>query len=102
MFSNNTFVYLAGDFNARNPDGYFDELSDIYLISQPHLNKYITLENLSVQLNIVSRDHRMNAHCVGLIEVCSNHNLFILNGRMGKDKNLGRYIFIGENLLLTM
>jgi hypothetical protein len=35
-----------------------------------------------------------------LLEFCKGNSLFIVNGRVGKDKNIGRFTFWGSHLLV--
>ena len=46
----------------------------------------------------VLQDNIANKKCK-LIDICINNDLFILNGRFGKDKSLGKCTFRGKSLI---
>ena len=45
-------------------------------------------------------DKNANKNGRKLIDICINNNLFILNGRFGKDKHVGRCTFIEQSLMI--
>ena len=47
------------------------------------------LERLGIQINRVSMNERKNNSGFRLIDLSKNHNLIILNGRFGQDRNVG-------------
>ena len=86
--SNTTkYVCLLGDFNARtsSDDEEHNDISNF-------VNNYTgVLNSLSLALAIkqVSQDKTKNRYGNLLLNFCKGHNLFIMNERMGKDKNVG-------------
>lgn len=70
-------------------DPFLDDLFGIDPDSRDHFDKYTVLE----ELNRSPKDGRANAHGLRFIELCRNNNLFILNGRGGKDAHIGEYTF---------
>jgi len=68
--SDHKYVILAGDFNGRvgsmkdyiTTDPHLNDIFDIDDDIQSQLDKYKTLEKLSVPLARTSQDHRTNAH----------------------------------------
>ena len=51
------------------------------------------LESLNIPLERSSMDTKTNNSGYWLTDVCKNNNLFIVNGRVGKDKGVGRKTF---------
>ena len=51
------------------------------------------LESLNIPLERSSRDTKTNNSGYWLTDVCKNNNLFIVNGRVGKYKGVGRKTF---------
>ena len=107
MCSEHKYVYLAGDVNARTSqlndfipsDPFLNDYFDIDSESQSFLDKYTILENLSIPLNRSSSDRKTNSHGIKLIELCRNNNLFILNGRIGKDQTLRSFTFRDRSII---
>ena len=98
MCSQHKYVTLAHDTNARtgnlkdflDPDTLFQDYFDFSNVSDEFLNKHIELQILSIPLeDRCNSDHKTNTHGFRLIEICCNNNIFILNGRLFKDKNGG-------------
>jgi len=95
------YVFLVGDTNGRTgrlkdftqTDNYLNEYLQIDAEAQAYLNKHALLENLPIPLERCSQDQRTNTHGIRLIELCRNNNLFILNGRLFKDRHLGSFTF---------
>ena len=93
-----TYVCLFGDFNSRtknNPD--YVQLDDIVMenvgleqnIRQDLLNENV-LEELGFTLQRYSQDDKLNNYGNLLLSLCKNNELYIVNGRVGKDRNIGR------------
>ena len=57
------------------------------------------LENMNIPLDSVSRDNKTNTTGYWLIDTCKNNNLFIVNGRFGKDKGIGATTFRDKSLI---
>ena len=99
--STHKYVIITRDFNARTAemkdytenDDFLSELFDfdpetVEFFS--HINK---LEKYDVLRDRQSGDRHTNNSGYKLIDMCKNHNLIILNGRFGKDKAKGNFIF---------
>lgn len=87
-------VCLLGDFNARtsSDDDFIiideEEHNDI----SNFVNNYTgVLNSLSLPIKRVSQDKTKNRYGNLLLNFCKGHNLFIMNGRMGNDKNVGGF-----------
>ena len=65
---------------------------------QMQLEKHTVLENLSISLFRKSRDNNTNTNGHRLIQICRNNNIFILNGRVHKDRNLGNFTFRNKSV----
>jgi hypothetical protein len=105
--SDNKYVFLSGDFNARTgtlkdficSDPHLNDLFDIDNELQQQFDKYSILENLSIPLQRVSMDNKTNMHGFRLIDLCKNNNLFILNGRLSSDKSKGTFTFRNKSVI---
>lgn len=97
---NNQFV-LVGDFNAKTknlddfvqPDDTLIEALDIN--SNDDLFKYFydvqKLDNLHIPLKRVSQcKARPNSFGYKMLDFCKENNVYIANGRIGKDKSVGK------------
>ena len=51
------------------------------------------------KINRVSKDNKINNSGQRLIDICKNHNLFILNGRFGQDNHIGAMTFRNTSVL---
>ena len=95
------YVFISGDMNAQtanmteftSPDdflgrhfGFDDNLIQFY-------DQKAVLEKMGIQVQRKSMDKKKNNNGYKLIEICKNNNMIILNGRYGKDKNIGRMTF---------
>ena len=54
-------------------------------------------ENQNIPLQRGARDTKTNTSGYWLIDTCKNNNLFITNGRVGKDKGVGHKTFRGTS-----
>jgi hypothetical protein len=70
------------------------------LIKNRHVDDYITdfvdnftnvLNNLKMPLNRISMDKSKNKFDNLLLNFCKGNSMFIVNGRVGNDKNIGRF-----------
>lgn len=91
-FSNGIPTILMGDFNARTA-GLSDYVEfDKKLIEQAHLEWCTDLEIDCISDKIkhrCSKDKGVNNNGYKLIELCKNRNVYIVNGRCGKDASKG-------------
>ena len=62
-------------------------------------DKLETLENMNIPLKRASKDRKTNIHGLALLDICRNNELFVLNGRLGRDKNFGELTFRNTSLI---
>ena len=101
------YVYLMGDMNARTSDiddftEVDDFMADYFEFDESLLNYFNEVSMLKVYdipLKRVSLDKSVNKHGEKLLDTCKGNNLFILNGRVGKDKNRGKLTFRDTSIL---
>ena len=94
-------VALTGDANAHTsqlPDYIIEDqfLADHFDFDQTTIdffNKTNLLLKNDMNLNRISKDKKSNSIGNTLLDICKNNNIFILNGRSGKDKGLGNFTF---------
>ncbi|CAG2238601.1 unnamed protein product [Mytilus edulis] len=93
---NSNCIFLLGDFNSRtaNEQDFFN-ISDF----EEHLTDFIdvnefndihVLDDLKIPRIRNSSDTVVNTYGRKLIQFCKNNNMYILNGRVGKDRVLGK------------
>lgn len=106
MCGQSSFVCLTGDMNARTAT-LRDFITADTFIADPFESDQETLQfynqaeqlhTLNINKNRVSRDKHTNNNGYKLIDICINNNLFILNGRFGKDKTEGKLTFRDQSL----
>ena len=77
-------------------------IADFMDFDQSTLN-FFNQANILCSINInkerISQDSKTNTNGYKLIDICRNNNLFILNGRFGKDKRLGKFTFREQSLI---
>ena len=101
MCSSNKYVIISGDVNARTRkltdyvklDHYFSDMFDFDDEIANFFDKTEMLENLNIPLTRSTTDTKTNNSGYWLIDLCKNNNLFIVNGRVGKDKGFGLKTF---------
>ena len=57
------------------------------------------LHTLHMIKDRISQDKHTNNNGFKLIEICINNDLFILNGRFGNDKTIGKLTFRRQSLI---
>ena len=62
-------------------------------------DKTNVLQNLNIPLERASKDHTTNNTGYWMIDTCKNKNLFIINGRYGKDREIGALTFRDQSLI---
>ena len=105
--SNNKYVFINGDLNGRSSrlpdftliDSFVSDLFDFDDSTANFFDKTSLLENLNIPLERASKDHKTNTMGYWLIDTCKNNNLFIVNGRFGKDKGIGTTTFRDKSLI---
>ena len=85
---------ILGDLNARVSDKA-DYLNDNHIVA--HLRDYEEFLNDSVATRRVSCDKQTNKFGKDLISFCKNYMMQICNGRIGEDKDIGQFTFVGPN-----
>ena len=95
---------LIGALNSRT-----GTLNDIFLIENnddvldPSILDYPEIVNTLISLNLPinrsNKDTNVNNNGKKLIELCKCHDLCIVNGRIGSDKNIGNTTFDGTSLI---
>ena len=101
MCSKHEHVFLFGDYNAQTGESleYIetdDFLSDLFDYDQEtinYLNQKPNMLKYNIPLKRKSMDKKKNNHGFRIIELCKNNNLVIGNGRLGRDKDIGRMTF---------
>lgn len=99
--SSNKYVIISGDMNARTAklpdyvtlDQYISDMFDFDDDVANFFDKTETLKNLNIPLDRSSMDVKTNNTGYWLAEMCKKNNLFIVNGRVGRDKGVGRKTF---------
>jgi len=92
--TNYDYICLLGDFNARTaeePDFVetnYDEFSGMLDIDNEGIDM---LNELNIDIQRKSMDHRKNNFGNLLLEFCKYNNMFICNGRMCNDKGVGKF-----------
>ena len=101
MCSKFELLYLFGDFNAQTGglidytdcDEFLANMFDLDQETISFLDQKSRMEQNGIQLIRNSKDKKTNNHGYKLIELCKNNSVFIVNGRVGKDKNVGKMTF---------
>lgn len=107
MCSENEFVFIAGDLNARTGslsdyipnDRFLNEMFDIDGDSRANFEKYRTLKICPYLLIVVRWIKKINARGLMLIDLYRNNNLFIVNGHLGKYANAGHFTFREKSVI---
>lgn len=87
-------LILNGDFNARTghePDfiTYDDNI--------PEMHEYTDILDNPTMIPRTSQDDKVNKYGYELIDFCKTYACYIVNGRIGYDKNRGDFTFINDN-----
>lgn len=107
MCSKYKHVFINGDINGRSSrlcdytalDNFLSDMFEFDENTSRFFDKTEILENLRVPLERSSRDPKTNSTGYWLIETCKNNNLFIVNGRFGKDRGIGATTFRDKSLI---
>ena len=92
---------MAGDLNARMSNILDFVESDSFLDDLYYTNDGLTgisdkntlLESMSFSQQRFCKDTRSNFRGLTFIDLCKEHDLFVLNGRCGSDKEVGNFTF---------
>lgn len=90
---NTNHIFLVGDFNSRigkENDFYefseFDEHVSEDFIDVNEFNNVTFLDTLNIPRKRNSQDLVVNSYGRKLLDFCKNNNMYVLNGRVGKDR----------------
>ena len=105
--SKHKYIVLTGDFNARlsnlpdyTPrDTFLSDLFDFDSQTEHFFNPVSELANYSVTCDRTSKDTKTNNNGFRLLEICKNNNLFLVNGRIGCDENVGNFTYRNVSVL---
>lgn len=94
-------VYLVGDMNARiaaatdyiEADPFLLDYFDFDEALLEHFNRPNVFETCNLLRNRKSFDTQQNKLGEKLLSTCKCNNLIILNGRSGKDADIGKFTF---------
>ena len=101
------YICLTGDMNARSSNlcdfiTADSTIADLMNFDQETLSFFNQVEEL-VKLNVnrerISQDKSTNNNGYRLIDICISNNLFLLNGRFGKDSKVGKCTFRNQSLI---
>ena len=93
-YKNHGKIYITGDFNSRTSkepdfldfDKYLDD--DIFIQDSRSTTTFTTR---------VNKDHVVDCYGRRLLLFCQVTDLCIANGRLGGDRNVGRFTFVSHN-----
>ena len=102
-----SYICLTGDMNASTselcdfitPDQSIADFINFDQETLSFFNKSKELDKININKYRVSQDSIVNSNGNKLLDICINNNLFILNGRFGKDKVLGKCTFRDQSLI---
>ena len=105
--SENKFVLLSGDFNAKTGqlrdyterDDFLSDFFDFDSATSDFFYQAGKLESYGIPIERNSMDRHTNNIGHKLVDICKNNNLFILNGRMGHDRSIGNLTFRHTSLI---
>ena len=98
------YFFLFGDFNARTGTVCdYNELNghiaDSLLIEEDDKDIITLMSKYSIPLDRTSEDKVLNKYGKRFIELCSNLGILIMNGRCGKDVNIGKCTCDGRSVV---
>ena len=98
--SRHKYVMMIGDFNARTAELRDFTEEDEFLSEMFHFDEETSeiifpsnIALLKIPVQRKSRDCHTNNHGYKLVDLCKNNNLFILNGLLGNDRQIGQFTF---------
>ena len=105
--SQTSYICLTGDMNAKTSRlcdfiTADETIADVMNFDQETLSFYNQselLEKMNINKYRNSCDNKTNNNGYRLIDICINNNLFILNGRFGKDSSIGKCTFRDQSLI---
>ena len=102
-------IFSMGDFNARtqiekeymyiDTDDFTKQQFGYDNVLDQFNNVQCLLSNYSLDPTRASKDKSSNKEGNLLLEICKSSDLFILNGRCGKDKGTGNFTFRNSSII---
>ena len=94
-------VIITGDANGHTSnlpdfsefDNFLSEHFELDTVTTSSFDSCHKLSELNIPLYRKSQCNKVNRLGTKLLDICKHNNLFILNGRMGKDKDIGKFTF---------
>ena len=101
------YVFLTGNINARTGklqdfitvDTFFADFFEFENETLNFYNQAELLKNFDISVNRTSCDNVVNTNGSKLIEICRGNNLFIVNGRLGTDRDVGHFTYRNTSLI---
>ena len=101
------YIILIGDINARTAELRDYTVADNFIAdffyfeteTLEFFDQQSKLISYGVQVQRRSQDRKTNNNGFKLLEICKNINLFIVNGRIGKDKTIDKLTFRDISLI---
>ena len=101
------YVYITGDFNAQTArirdftctDASLDKYLDLDQQTIDYFDQESFLLTNNILVDRASQDNKINNVGYRLVDICKNNNLYILNGRYGQDKGIGKYTFRDQSVI---
>ena len=95
--TNPSYIVIAGDFNAHI-GSHVEHQSHVHNLD---VNKYLDVDDDNDEMQCQeprfqsrsSVDTKFNDYGKKLLDVCSNNDLYVMNGRVGSDRNIGKATF---------
>lgn len=105
--SNNKYVLITGDLNARTArlkdymraDNFLSDIFDFDTETRSFFDKISILEKFNIPTERATKDSKTNNNGNWLVEICKNNNMFIVNGRVGKDQHEGAPTFRDKSVI---
>ena len=107
LCSNHKYVFITGDIIARTTrlrdftmlDPFVVDMFDIDDDIASFFDKTTILEDLGIPFHRVSHDNKTNNSGYWLTNLCKNNNIFIVNGRSGKDEGVNAATFRDKSVI---
>ena len=107
MCSSHKYIFITGDLNARTGiltdyvqlDEFLAEEFELDDETAHFFDKTTILERLKIPLSRTSNDIKTNNIGYWLVNICKNNNLFIVNGRVGKNRDIVSKTFRDQSVL---
>ena len=92
---NLNYLIIFGDFNSRTgqsadytiTDDFISNIQDDSILSNENMNILYKVQQCKLPLERRSADPTTNTYGLQMLEFCKSNDLFILNGRLGQDRD---------------